>query len=173
MNDNTKTDEYIRTTLTTAFPEREIEELRPAGPSWNDLNETVRVEFGGSQVVFLKIAVDGDGSRITRECAVIDYVGAHCDVGVPTVIANEPSNDPPYLVTAPMREQSLAQQWADLTKPEHATVLRQIGTALADIHSQEFEQHGHIARSKPRRPASSAESLPSVGIRNVSNVIGD
>ena len=143
-NDDNTVDEDIAAALTNAFPEREIEEGLPAGPSWNDLNETVRVEFVDGQLVFLKIAADGDGSRITRECAAIDYVGAHCNVVMPTVIASETTSDPPYLVTAPMRERSLAPQWAELNKTERTTVLRQIGTALADVNSQEFERHSHI-----------------------------
>ena len=59
-NDDNTVDEDIAAALTNAFPEREIEEVLPAGPSWNDLNETVRVEFVNGQLVFLKIAADGD-----------------------------------------------------------------------------------------------------------------
>ncbi|GGN93867.1 phosphotransferase family protein [Haloarcula pellucida] len=144
MTDDNTVGEDIAAALTNAFPEREIEEVLPAGPSWNDLNETVRVEFADGQLVFLKIAADGDGSRITRECAVIDYVGTHCNVAVPSVITSETTGHPPYLVTAPMRERSLAPQWAELDKTERMTVLRQIGSALADVNSQEFDQHSHI-----------------------------
>ncbi|RDI70220.1 phosphotransferase family protein [Halopelagius longus] len=143
MNDDT-VDEDIAAALTSAFPEREIEEVLPAGPSWNDLNETVRVEFADGQSAFLKIAADEDGSRITRECAVIDYVDTYCNVVVPTVIASEAASEPPYLVTAPMRERSLASQWAELRRTERTAALRQVGCALADVNSQEFDHHGHI-----------------------------
>lgn len=144
MTDDNTIDDDIAAALTNAFLKREIEEVLPAGPSWNDLNETVCVEFADGQSVFLKIAADGDGSRITRECAVIDYVGAHCNVVAPLVITSETTGYPPYLVTAPMRERSLAPQWAELSKTERTTVLRQIGSALADVNSQQFDHHGHI-----------------------------
>lgn len=137
----------VRAALTGAFAEREIVEVAPAGPSWNDLNETVSVNFADGESVFLKIAADGDGSRVRRERAVIDYVGTHCGVRVPDIVASDASNDPPYLATAPMRERSLASQWPELRRPERTTALRQIGAALADVHSREFDRHAHIVGS--------------------------
>ncbi|WP_238717379.1 protein kinase family protein [Natronorubrum halophilum] len=110
-NDNITAGEDVAAALINAFPEREIEKVLPAGPSWNDRNEAVRVEFADGKPVFLKIAADSDGARITRECAVIDYVGTHCNVVVPTVVTSGTTGEPPYLVTAPMRERSLAAQW--------------------------------------------------------------
>lgn len=142
MNEDNTVDDAIARALRTAFPERDVEAVRSAGPSWNDLNETVRVEFAEGNPVFLKIAADGDGSRITRERAVIDYVDTHCAVAVPTVVANDVTGDPPFLVTAPMDGRDLASQWAKLTDRE--TALRRIGWALADVHARTFERHGHI-----------------------------
>ena len=136
--------EAVESALNDAFPERDVDDVRPAGPSWNDLNETVRVDFTGGETFFLKIATDGDGSRIIRESAVIDYVSTHCNVPVPSVIASQTTGEIPYLVTAPMRTRSLAPQWVDLSTEERASILRQIGAALAEINSQQFEQHGHV-----------------------------
>ncbi|WP_226481427.1 MULTISPECIES: phosphotransferase family protein [Natrialbaceae] len=144
MNENNTTDEDITAGLTYAFPEREIEAVRPAGLSWNDLNETVRVEFADGRSAFLKVARDDDGSRITRECAVIDYVDTCCDVDVPTVVASDATSEPPYLATAPMCERTLASQWEELSRTERTTVLRQVGGAIAEVHSQKFDHHGHI-----------------------------
>lgn len=144
MTDDDTVDEDIAAALTDAFPERECTEVVPAGPSWNDLNETVRVEFADGRSAFLKTAADGDGSRIARERAVIDYVGTHCNVVVPTVVASEATGEPPYLVTAPMRERSLASRWTALSASERTTALRQIGSALGDVHSRTFARHGHV-----------------------------
>ncbi|WP_235920691.1 hypothetical protein [Natronorubrum halalkaliphilum] len=66
---NTLTDD-VTSALKDAFPERGVDDIRPAGPSWNDRNQTVGVSFSDDQSAFLKVAVDGDASRITRECAV-------------------------------------------------------------------------------------------------------
>jgi len=136
--------EDVRRALTSAFAERDIEEVASAGPSWNDLNETVSVNFADGESIFLKIAADGDESRVRRERAVIDYVGTHCDVSVPEIVASDTRSDPPFLATAPMRERSLASQWPELCRTERTTALRQIGTVLADVHSREFDRHGHI-----------------------------
>jgi len=159
--------ENVTTALTDAFPEREVEEVLFAGPSWNDLNNTVRVSFTDGESVFLKVAADGDGSRIRRECAVIGYVGTRCEIIVPTILASEISKEPPYLVTAPMREQNLAPQWSELTRAEQATVLRQIGTALADVNSQEFEQHGHIVAGDAEELSLDTESWTAILIERI------
>jgi aminoglycoside phosphotransferase (APT) family kinase protein len=134
----------VQDTIDTAFPERIVTGVDVAGPSWNDKNETARVEFEEGDAVYLKVAVDGDGSRIERECAVIDYVETHCDVGVPEVVASDTDHAPPYLVTAPMAGQNLVVEWSDRSVGERQDALRKVGAALADVHACTFETHGDV-----------------------------
>lgn len=145
MTDNrAMDDELLESALASAFPEREVASIEPAGISWNDQNETVRVNFTDEETAYLKIAVDGKDSRIITEDAVIKYLNANCDVAVPTVLASQPRADPPYLVTAPMRGQNLAEGWDDRSLDDRLQIIRQLGTALAEIHSCSFGSHGHI-----------------------------
>ncbi|OIB59357.1 phosphotransferase family protein [Natrialba sp. SSL1] len=140
-------DESIRLALDDAVPERTIDDIRSAGPSWNDQNRTVRVDFTDGEPVFLKVATDGDGSRIDRECAVIDYVATHCDVPVPQVVASETGGAVPYLITAPIRGENLASQWSNWSSAERTSVVRRVGSALAAIHTCSFRRHGHVVGS--------------------------
>jgi len=80
-------DDRIRSVLDAAFPDREVERVETAEPSWNDKNETVSVEFAGDggtggdrtggdgtpggDRIYLKIATDGDASRVAREEALM------------------------------------------------------------------------------------------------------
>lgn len=137
-------DEAVAVALANAFPGRNLEEISPAGPSWNDQNETVRVDFTDGETVFLKVATHGDGSRITRECAVINYVDAHCEVDVPTVLASRADGSVPYLVTAPMSGQNFHIPWSDWSIEERVAAIHQVGAALAGVNSHQFDRHGHI-----------------------------
>lgn len=138
-------DERITSVLETAFPDREVEAVEAAEPSWNDDNETVGVEFADGQRIYLKIAADGDGSRVARERAVIDYADTHSEVSVPTILASETGRAVPYLATAPMAGQRLMERWYDDADEERrAALARQVGRALASIHQIRFEEHGHI-----------------------------
>lgn len=142
MNDGI--DGPLGAALDDAFPGRDVADVGPAGISWNDRNETARVAFADGEAAYLKVATDGDGSRIARECAVIEYVGAHCDVAVPSVIASETDREAPYLATAPMRGRNLADGWAERSTDERAAAVRDVGAALAELHSCSFDRHGRI-----------------------------
>jgi hypothetical protein len=113
-------DERIRSVLDAAFPDREVRRVEAAEPSWNDDNETVRVDFADgddagagtdTDAVYLKIAADGDASRVVRERAVMEYVGRRSDVPVPTVLASDTGSEVPYLATAPMEGQRRLELW--------------------------------------------------------------
>jgi aminoglycoside phosphotransferase (APT) family kinase protein len=137
-------DERLASALGDAFPGREVEAVQQTGPSWNDLNRTVAVDFVDGERVFLKIATDGDGSRIARERAVIDYVDENQEVGVPAVLATRTVGKVPYLVTAPVDGENLLGAWSDTGVEKRTALARQVGTALATLHSRRFETHGHV-----------------------------
>jgi len=138
-------DDDLATALAAAFPDRAVAETAPTGPSWNPTTRTVAVRFGDGGRAFLKAVVDGDGSRVARERAVIEYADAACDVRVPTVLASDPEGAVPYLATAPLPGESVAAEWRNWTDAERATAARQVGRALAGVHAATFDAHGHIA----------------------------
>ncbi|PSP54463.1 aminoglycoside phosphotransferase [Halobacteriales archaeon QS_1_67_19] len=135
-------DEHIATALEAAFPDREAVDVSGTGPSWNPKNRSVEVAFADGGTVYLKIAVDGDGSRIARERAVIEHVGARTAVPVPTVVASEVEHSVPHLATAPVDGPTLIESAPGLTV-DPATA-RRVGAALARIHACRFGEHGHI-----------------------------
>ncbi|QPV61353.1 aminoglycoside phosphotransferase family protein [Halosimplex litoreum] len=137
-------DEAVETALADAFPTRRVEELSGVGPSWNDANRTVRVDFADGETAFLKVAVDGDGSRIATERAVIPYVDGRCDVTVPTVLATGDAGSTPYLATAPMDGANFHRPWADWSTDEREREIERVGAALAGVHAREFDRHGRI-----------------------------
>lgn len=136
-------DDQIASVLESAFPDRSVDDVGSTGPSWNEKNRTVRIDFVDGQTIYLKIAIDGDGSRIACERSVISYVNENCEVAVPTVLTSN-TNDIPYLATAPVSGQSLMDLWSDGGTEERAALAHQVGTALARIHTRRFEDHGHI-----------------------------
>lgn len=136
--------EDVKTIIANAFPGREPEEIGPAGPSWNDQNETARVDFSDGETVYLKMATDNLGSRIERERAAINYVDTRCTVAVPTVITSDTSGSITYLATSAMQEENLARRWQDSTLQDQLQDVKRIGIAFAEIHSCSFERHGHI-----------------------------
>jgi len=93
-------DGVVMEALADAFPEREVATVTEAGLSWNEGNRTVRVEFRNGESAYLKVAVDGDGSRAASEVAAMAYANAHADAAVPTVLARDPDRDRPYVATA-------------------------------------------------------------------------
>lgn len=139
-------DERIRSVLDAAFPDREVERVEAAGPSWNDENETVEVEFADGERIYLKVAVRGDGTRVARERAVMQYVGSHSEIPVPTVLASESDADVPYLATAAMDGRRRLELWHadDADEERRAALARQVGRALAALHELRFESHGHV-----------------------------
>ncbi|WP_460561356.1 phosphotransferase family protein [Halorubrum pallidum] len=103
--------ETVSTVLRDDFPDRSVAELFDVGPSWNGANETVGVEFADGDRAFCKIAIDGDGTRIARERAVLRYVAAERPVRAPAVLAGDRNGSPPYLVTAPVAGRELLDVW--------------------------------------------------------------
>ncbi|NHN47800.1 phosphotransferase [Halostella sp. JP-L12] len=138
-------DDRIASALSAAFPDREVASTEPAGPSWNPTNESVRVDFADGRTAYLKVAVDGDGTRIARERGTIEYIGANCDVRVPAVLSSDADGEVPYLATAPLAGESIVGPWSEWGVAERAETARRVGEALADVHAERFGAHGHIA----------------------------
>lgn len=137
-------DDRVASAVEAAFPERTVVDVTPAGPSWNPTNETAKVDFDDGEPRYLKLAVDGDGSRIGREIAVIEYVAANRGIRAPRIVASDTERDVPYLATAPLSGTNLVTLWGDSTESERAELVRQVGAGLADLHAERFEDHGHI-----------------------------
>lgn len=146
-------DERVAAALDAAFPDREVESVETAEPSWNDKNETVRVEFADRadadsdrEAAYLKVAADGDGTRVARERAVMTYVGSRSAVPVPTVLASDAAAEVPYLATAAMDGRRRLELWYadDADDERRAALARQVGRALARLHELRFESHGHV-----------------------------
>ena len=137
-------DSRIASVLENAFPDCEVDDFGSTGPSWNEMNRTVKIDFVDGQTIYLKMATDGDGSRIARERAVLAYVGANGAVPVPTVMASNTTEQVPYLATAPMAGQSLIELWSTGDVNERAALAREVGNALASVHTLRFENHGRV-----------------------------
>ncbi|WP_144799099.1 phosphotransferase family protein [Halorubrum depositum] len=148
-------DEAVTTALDAAFTERSVERLTDVGPSWNGANETVGVVFADGGRAFCKVAIDGDGTRIARELAVLRYVAAERPIAVPEVLAADPDADPPYLVTGPAPGRELLDAWEEREcdaegGPRCEALLRRVGATLATLHAERFETHGEIVGSHDR-----------------------
>jgi aminoglycoside phosphotransferase len=148
--------EAVTTALGAAFPGRSVERLTGVGPSWNGANDTVGVVFADGDRAFCKVAIDGDGTRIARELAVIRYVAAERPIPVPEVLAGDPDADVPYLVTAPAPGRELLDAWEALGSEsrddgdaEREALLRRAGATLATLHAERFDAHGEIVGSDP------------------------
>jgi aminoglycoside phosphotransferase (APT) family kinase protein len=141
-------DDRAASVLEDGFPNRAVADLYSTGPSWNEQNRTIEVEFTDGERVYLKIATDGDGSRIARERAVLAYVEANADVPVPRVLASDPEKGSPYLATAPVSGPNLIDRWADAGASERVVLARRVGTALARLHERRFADHGRIVGGK-------------------------
>lgn len=137
-------DEAVASALEDAFPDRVVEEVGPAGPSWNENNRTTRIEFADNAPVYLKIASDGDSSRLARERAVIGYVDTRGEGAVPAICESGLEAAFPYLATEPLPGDSVADAWENWTIPERATVARLVGRTVAGLHETSFESHGRI-----------------------------
>jgi len=138
-------DESVATALAQAFPDRDVTAVASTGPSWNPANRSVRVEFADGAQRYLKVAVDGDGTRTARERATLAYADTHCDVRTPTVAASDPVAPAPYLATVPMAGKPLMEAWDATTEAERRDLARRVGDALARIHAERFARHGRIA----------------------------
>jgi aminoglycoside phosphotransferase (APT) family kinase protein len=113
------------------------------GPSWNEGNRTVRVDFAGGESAYLKLATGDDGSRLAREEAVLRYVRRVGAVPAPRVLASG-TGDVPYLFTHPLAGRSLLDPWSTRGEAGRAALARQVGKALARVHALRFETHGRV-----------------------------
>ncbi|MBP1986899.1 phosphotransferase family protein [Halolamina salifodinae] len=137
-------DEQVSDALQRAFPGRAVADVGSTGPSWNDLNRTVELTFEDGETVYLKISTTGDGERVARERAVIDYVDEQVDVPVPTIAAADPTYRVPYLATEAVDGESLIRRWAEADTEERSTLVTAVGRTLATLHGERFEAHGRI-----------------------------
>lgn len=137
-------DEPLATALERAFPDHDVVETAPAGPSWNPANRSVHVEFADGSRRYLKLAVDGDGTRVARERAALAFVGSNYDVETPTVAASDAEGPVPYLATVPMEGRPLTEVWSEATETKRLDLARRIGDALARVHAERFPRHGRI-----------------------------
>ena len=140
-------DERVATALGEAFPDRSVDRTFGVGPSWNGANETVGVAFADGGRGFCKVAVDGDGTRIARELAVLRYLDAERSIAGPTVLAGDPNASVPYLVTAPAPGGELLGVWEEAGETRREALLRRVGATLATLHAEPFESHGEIVGS--------------------------
>jgi aminoglycoside phosphotransferase (APT) family kinase protein len=138
--------------LSRAFPDREVERVGDAGPSWNDDNATVGVTFADGERAFCKVAVDGDPSRVAREAGVLAYVAANAVVPVPRIHAASTGDDadPPFLATAPVDGEIGWRAWRDRDGDERVALARGIGRAFAVVHEHRFDDHGRISGGAAR-----------------------
>lgn len=137
-------DDRVSEAISAAFPDRDVTDVSPPGPSWNDANETVRVTFTDGSQAYVKVGMNGDPSRIRRERAVVAYVGAHTGVPVPEVVACDVEHEPPYLATAPMDGTTLLEPWDAHDRVGRRDLARAVGRTLACGHACRFERHGHV-----------------------------
>jgi len=140
-------DERVETALGEALPGRPVDRTFGVGPSWNGANETVGVDFADGGRGFCKVAVDGDGTRIARELAVLRYLEAERSVSGPAVLAGDPGASVPYLVTAPAPGEELLGVWEAAGEERREVLLRRVGRALAALHAERFDRHGEIVGS--------------------------
>ncbi|ELZ28212.1 aminoglycoside phosphotransferase [Halosimplex carlsbadense 2-9-1] len=137
-------DDTVTAAIGEAFPGRSVDAVSDSGPSWNDANRTVRVDFADGDAAFVKVATDGTDARIATELAAIEYVDRHCEVAVPTVLASGTAGTTPYLATAPMDGANVHRPWADWSTAEREREIDRVGAALAVVHAREFDRHGQI-----------------------------
>lgn len=137
-------DDAIRAALAAAAPGRSVASVAAPDGSANPGNRTVRVRFADGETAFLKVAVDGNRTRLAWAAAVVAYAGAGTDVPVPRVLAADPDADPPYLLTAPLAGTPVVEAWATRSVDERATLLRAVGRALAGVHAARFAHAGRI-----------------------------
>jgi aminoglycoside phosphotransferase (APT) family kinase protein len=136
----------VEPVLARAFPDREVETVADAGPSWNDDNMTVGVAFADGERAFCKVAVDGDPLRAAREAGVVAYVAANAPVPVPRIhaVAAGDDADPPFLVTDAVDGEIGWRAWRDRDDDDRVSLARAVGRAFAAVHEHRFDEHGRI-----------------------------
>ena len=177
-------DDRIASVLEDTFPDREATDLLPIGPSWNEKNRTVGIEFADGTRIYLKVATDGDGSRIARERAVLAYAAANTDVPVPEVVASDPEWSIPHLVTVPVAGPNLIELWAEAdTSEQRDSLIRSAvpsraftpAASSATVGSSVAARRASNSIPAPGRPSSRVRSpkpeplLPPIVSRSTSN----
>lgn len=163
-------DDRFLSVLEDAFPEHEIDEMEDHEPLSDERNGTVYVDFSDGGRVFCKIAVDGERSRLGVERAVIEYVSAHCDVPVPTVLASDTDGPVPYLITAPIAGRKLADVKWDTDRSGEERVMEALGRTLARVHAQRFNAHGDITGGSADRLNVDSGSWTDVFVEHVHGI---
>lgn len=135
----TATNDALERAVRAAFPDRSVEAMEPQ--TTRPGNETALVRFPDGETCYLKTATDTT-TRLVRETATTRYAAANCPVGVPTVLAADPTGDPPYLVTGPLPGTPLNDPWTDGTDRE--PLVRAAGYALAGVHEARFDRPGVV-----------------------------
>jgi hypothetical protein len=115
----------VEPVLARSFPDREVETIGDAGPSWNDDNATVSVTFADGERAFCKVAVDGDPSRAAREAGVVAYVAANAPVPVPRIhaVGTGDDADPPFIATDAVDGEIGWRAWRDRDDDERDRLL--------------------------------------------------
>lgn len=172
MTESADPDGAVAAAIERAFPDRAVASVDDPGPSWNDDNRAVEVTFehGEPARAYLKVALDGDGSRVRRERAVLAYVQTHRSVPVPEVLAAAPDADPPHLATRPMAGRSLRLAWDDADPDRRATLARAAGRTLAAVHAERFEEHGRVVGGDAEALAIDRRSWPDLLTEQVERV---
>mgnify|MGYP000353676290 CR=1 FL=1 len=147
-------DDAIWTALAAAAPDREVATVEEPGGSANPGNRTVRVRFVDGETAYLKVAVDGNRTRLAGAAATIRYAddrngdGRNADertgVRVPRVLAADADADPPYLLTAPLSGSPVDREWAAGSVDERTDLIEAVGGALAGVHATRFDEVGRI-----------------------------
>lgn len=129
----------VETAAQTAFPDRPVDTIArtPTRPG----NETALVTFADDASVYVKTATDTP-MRLVRETAALRYAERRCAVSTPTVVAADPTADPPYLVTAPLPGSTLDEAWMEGADRE--ALVRQAGYVIAGIHEAKCAHPGII-----------------------------
>lgn len=143
-NDDAVVTTPVESALAAAFPDRAVDTYEDAGISWNEDNRALHVRFETGGPAYLKVAVDGDGSRAAREAVVIRHLAAHTDVMVPDILDSDPTGDPPYLATADVGGTPGYRAWQDASDDERVELTHALGRTLARVHACRFEEHGHV-----------------------------
>lgn len=138
-------DDPVRIALAAAFPDRTVDRLvGDLGPSWNGGNDTVGVDFVEEGRAYLKVAVEGDGSRVARERAVLEHMADGGSVPVPAVLAADADAAVPYLATAPAPGRELPSAFDAAESPGREALLWRVGATLAALHEAAFDTHAEI-----------------------------
>lgn len=129
----------LETAVAAAFPDRSVASIEPQNTRPD--NAAGFVTFDDGDACYVKTATDGP-TRLAREAAATRYAGAHTSVGTPTVLAADPTADPPYLATEPLPGIVLNDPWTD--GADRSPLLRTVGEAVARVHEARFEAPGVI-----------------------------